>query len=200
MCTTPLRPQPALTRVKSWPLLGTKGPQKHPPRFASQRHRLGSGTDFFSEFYDVEANKGNLWTPTVGDGVPAELRVPNLLAIPNMLVNLLRNQGSAVTPHEILASIDDFVQESGQPGHHWEYVRKWCLVAGQANANGKSKVCLDTTPVTVDDEDFNRWVGTRLDIAFGPRPPTAVGQSTDNGLSQIVPDAVNYHRDKHDAV
>jgi hypothetical protein len=48
-------------------------------------------------------------------------------------------------------------------------------VAGQANTNGKSKVCLDTTPVTVDDEDFDRWVGTRLDIAFGPRPPTAAG-------------------------
>ena len=34
---------------------------------------------------------------------------------------------------------------------------------------------LDTTPGTVDDEDFDRGVGTRLDIAFGPRPPTAAG-------------------------
>jgi hypothetical protein len=105
---------------------------------------------------------------------PTELKVPNLVAIPNMLVNLLQNQGSAVTPYDVLASIDDFVQQSGDPGHHWEYVRKWCLVAGQANANSKSKVFLDTTPVTVDDEDFNRWVGTRLDIAFGPRPATSV--------------------------
>ena len=82
-------------------------------------------TDFakFSEFHNVEANKGNLWTPTVGDGVPAELRVQNLLAIPNMLVDLLRNQGSAVTPHDVLASIDDFVQESGETGHHWDHVR-----------------------------------------------------------------------------
>ncbi len=46
--------------------------------------------DKFSEFHDMEANKGNLWTPTVGDGVPAELKVPNLVAIPNMLVDLLR--------------------------------------------------------------------------------------------------------------
>jgi hypothetical protein len=133
--------------------------------------------DKFSEFHDVEANKGNLWTSTVGDGVPAELKVPNLVAIPNMLVDLLRNQGSAVTPYDILASIDSFVQQSGEPGHHWEYVRKWCLVAGQANANGKSKVCLDTTPVTIDDEYFDRWVGTRLNIAFRPRPPTAAGPS-----------------------
>jgi hypothetical protein len=114
-------------------------------------------TDFekFREFHDVEANKGNIWTPTAGDGVPAELRVPNLLAIPNMLVDLLRNQGSAITPFDVLASIDDFVQDSGEPGQHWEYVRKWCIVAGQANANGKSKVCLDTTPVTVDDENLD---------------------------------------------
>ena len=34
---------------------------------------------------------------------------------------------------------------------------------------------LDTTPVTVDDEDFDRWVGTRLNIAFGPRPLTSAG-------------------------
>ena len=136
-------------------------------------------TDFdkFREFHDVEANRGNLWTLTAGDGTPAVLGVPNLLAIPNMLVDLLRNQGSAITPHDVLTSIDDFVQDSGEPGQHWEYVRKWCLVAGQANANGKSKVCLDTTPVTVDDKDFDRWVETRLDIAFGPRPPTAAGPS-----------------------
>ena len=133
----------------------------------------------------MEANKGNLWTPTAGDGVPAELRVPNLLAITNMLVNLLRNQGSAITPHDVLTSIDNFVQDSGEPGPHWEYVRKWCLVAGQANANWKSKVCLDTTPVTVDDEDFDRWVETRLDIAFGPRPPTAAGPSA--GLTSNQP-------------
>ena len=136
-------------------------------------------TDFdkFREFHEVEANRGNLWTPTAGDGTPSVLGVPNLLAIPNILVDLLRNQGSAITPHDVLATIDEFIQDSGDPGQQWEYVRKWCLVAGQANTNGKSKVWLDTTPVTVDDEDFDRWVGTRLDIAFGPRPPTAAGPS-----------------------
>jgi hypothetical protein len=55
--------------------------------------------DKFSEFHNVEANKGNIWTPTVGDRAPAELKVPNLVAIPNMLVDLLRNQGLAVTPY-----------------------------------------------------------------------------------------------------
>ncbi len=58
-------------------------------------------------------------------------------------------------------------------------------MAGQANANGKSKVCLNTTPVTVDDEDFDRWVGTRLNIAFGPRPSTSAGPSA--GLTSNQP-------------
>ena len=80
--------------------------------------------DKFIKFHNVEANKGNLWTPTVGDGAPAKLKVPNLVAIPNMLVDLLRNQGFAVTPYNVLASIKDFVQQSGEPGHHWEYIRK----------------------------------------------------------------------------
>jgi hypothetical protein len=159
-------------------------------------HTGDAVTDFakFSKFHNVEANKGNLWTPTVGDGVPAELRVPTLLAIPNMLVDLLRNQGSAVTPHDVLASIDEFVQESGDTGHHWDHVRNWCLVAGQANTNGKSKVCLDTTPVTGDDEDFDRWIGTRLDIAFGPRPPTAAGPVAGLTSNQPALDFLKYER------
>ena len=81
----------------------------------------------FSEFYAVEANKGTLWTLSAGDGAPVELKVPNLVAIPNVLANLLCTQGLAVTPYNILASINDFVQGSGEPGHHWDYIRKWCL-------------------------------------------------------------------------
>ncbi len=68
----------------------------------------------------MEENRGNLWMPTVGDGASAKLKVPNLVAIPNMLINLLQNQGLAVTPCDVLASIDDFVIQSGEPGDHWE--------------------------------------------------------------------------------
>ena len=37
----------------------------------------------------------------------------------------------------------------------------------------KSKVFLDTNPVTIDDEDFNQWVGNCLGITLGPRPSTS---------------------------
>ena len=106
-------------------------------------------------FMPWRQTKGTLWTLVAGSRAPAKLKVPNLVAIPYVLVNLLRTQGSAVTPHDVLASIDNFVQGSGQPGHHWDYIRKWCLVAGQANTNGKSKMVLDTSPVTINDKDFD---------------------------------------------
>ncbi len=43
-------------------------------------------------------------------------------------------------------------------------------MASQASANGKCKVFLNTSSITTDNEDFNQWVGNRLDITFGPRP------------------------------
>jgi hypothetical protein len=101
--------------------------------------------DKFSEFYAIEANKGTLWMPAAGDGAPAELKVPNLVTVPNVLVDLLHMQGLVVTPYDVLASIDNFVQGSGEPGHHWDYIRKWCLVAGQANANKKARFFLTPT-------------------------------------------------------
>ena len=40
-------------------------------------HTGNAVTDFdkFSEFYDVEANKGTLWTPAAGNGAPAKLNL-----------------------------------------------------------------------------------------------------------------------------
>ncbi len=44
-------------------------------------------------------------------------------------------------------------------------------MASQAGTNGKSRVFLDTSPVTIDDEEFDKWVTDSLDITFSPRPP-----------------------------
>jgi hypothetical protein len=44
-------------------------------------------------------------------------------------------------------------------------------VVSQAGTNGKSRVFLDTSPVTIDGEEFDRWVSNWLDITFGPHPP-----------------------------
>jgi hypothetical protein len=94
-----------------------------------------------------------------------------VLAIPNVLVDLLCTQGIAITPHEVLMMVDNFIVSSLHPaGPQWECIWKWCLVAGQSGANKKSKVFLETSPFTIDDNDFDSWVGYCLDISLGPRP------------------------------
>ena len=92
-----------------------------------------------------------------------------------MVVGYVLRQGPAHTPHDILVTIDKFVENNGQPaaGQSWEYVRKWCLVASQVGTGGNSrnsKVFLEPSPATIDDTEFDRWVGNRLDMIFGPHP------------------------------
>jgi hypothetical protein len=80
--------------------------------------------------YSVEANKGTLWTPGATDSPPSAMTVPNLLAIPNALVDLLCTPGPAITPHEVFTIVDKFIQNSGHPpGQQWECIQCWCLVA-----------------------------------------------------------------------
>ncbi len=126
------------------------------------------------EHYTLEANKGTVWMPEANEGPPSAMTVPNLLAIPNALVDLLPTPGPAITQHDVLTTIDNFIQNSGHPpGQQWERIRCWCLVACQTGNIGKKKVFLDTVPVTIADDEFDRWVGTKLDITLGPWPSGA---------------------------
>ncbi len=60
-------------------------------------------------------------------------------------------------------------------------------VVSQASTNGKSKVFLNTNLVTIDDKDFNRWVGNRLDITFGPCPlVSAVSVAGTASIQQVM--------------
>jgi hypothetical protein len=51
-------------------------------------------------------------------------------------------------------------------------------VACQSGNNGKSKVFLDTVPITIDDNKFDHWVGTKLYITLGPQPSGATPTTT----------------------
>ena len=130
-------------------------------------------------FYANDATGGTLWTPNTSDGTPEEIAVPYLLSIPAVIVNLLREQGHALTPHEVLQTIDEFLLTDGSTeALDWELLRRWCLVASQTGTQqNKSKLNLDITPVTIDDEDFDRWMGNRLDGSLGPRPMVAASAS-----------------------
>jgi hypothetical protein len=134
----------------------------------------------FEDHFAVEASHGTLWMPVAGEDTSGAIQVPHLLAIPNVLVDLLRTQGTAITPHKVLMMADNFILFSLHPADsQLECIQKWCLVAGQSRANGKSKVFLETSPVTIDDDDFDHWVGNCLDISLGPRP--GVGPQTTAG-------------------
>jgi hypothetical protein len=142
--------------------------------------------DKLTEFYSKEENKGKLWTPGASDRATKEAKVPNLLAIPNALVDLLCTQGPAITPHDDLATINDFILSGGHPGgQQWDCVKRWCLVASQVGTNGKSKAFLDTSPVTIDDEEFDWWVGNRLDVSMGPRTLAAHTGGTAGGSAPV---------------
>jgi hypothetical protein len=70
--------------------------------------------------------------------------------------------------------VDYFIEANGHPGGlQWNCIQKWCLIASQAEASRKIKVFLNTSPIMIKDEEFDRWVGNMLNIALGPRP-TAV--------------------------
>ncbi len=43
-------------------------------------------------------------------------------------------------------------------------------MAGQSGASRKSKVFLETSLVTINDNDFDCWIGYCLDISLGPHP------------------------------
>jgi hypothetical protein len=122
----------------------------------------------------VKASSDTLWMPVAGEDTSGAIQVPHLLAILNVLVDLLCTQGTIITPHNVLMMIDDFTLSSPHPaGPQWECVWKWYLVAGQSGANENSKVFLETSPITIDDNDFDCWVSNCLDISLGPRPSGA---------------------------
>ena len=69
----------------------------------------------FEDQYATEASCGTLWTPVTGEDTSGAIQVPHLLTIPNVLVDLLRMQRMAITPHEVLMTADNFITSSPHP-------------------------------------------------------------------------------------
>jgi hypothetical protein len=130
-------------------------------------------------FYAVATNGGTLWTPNAWDGTPVDIAVPYLMSIPAVIVDLLREQSQAQTPHEVLQTINEFLStDSSADTLDWALLLRWCLMASQTGTQpNKSKLNLDTTPVTINDEEFDWWMGNRLDVSLGPRPMVAAAAS-----------------------
>ncbi len=125
-----------------------------------ERHTGPTVADFskLEAFYANDTNGGTLWTPTAMDGNPKDIVVPYLLSILALIVDLLRDQGQAQTPYKVLCTIDEYLPNNAYAAAlDWGLLRKWCLVASQTGTQqNKSKLNLDTTPVTIDNEEFDR--------------------------------------------
>ena len=86
-------------------------------------------------FYADATNRGTLWTPNALDGTPEDIAVPYLLSIPAVIVDLLREQGQAQTPHEVLQIIDEFLStDPSADTLDWALLRMWCP-GGEPNRN-----------------------------------------------------------------
>ncbi len=63
----------------------------------------------FEDHYAAKTSRGTQWMPVVGEDTSDAIQVPHLLAIPNILVDLLCTQGMAITPHEVLMMVDNLL-------------------------------------------------------------------------------------------
>ena len=66
------------------------------------------------------------------------------------------------------------------------------MVAGQAGNNNKSHVFLDINSVTIDNKEFDLWVGQKLDSNLGPCP--AIAGASQPGTPNQAADYVNFSR------
>ena len=79
----------------------------------------------------------------------------------------------AATPADVLTVVNKIIASAITPRTSWDLIRNWCMVAGQAGNNTKSHVFLDINSVTIDDKEFDLWVGQKLDSNLGPHPAIA---------------------------
>ena len=127
--------------------------------------------DDFVEFFENEDNKNKWWTPS--SQLTSDTKVPFLLALPNAMVEILREPGLPCTPADVHAAMEEVTLRMGGgiTDDQWKTITEWCMVASQTDANDrKSLLSIEVDPVAVDDDEFDTWVETKLDMALGKRP------------------------------
>jgi hypothetical protein len=131
--------------------------------------------DKFVKFFENEDDKNKWWTPS--SQMTSEAKTPFLLARPNAMVEILREAGGASTPANVFAAMeeDTLRMGGGLPDDQCKTISGWCLVASQADANNrKSLLSIEVDSVVIDDDEFDTWVESKLDMALGKRPATNV--------------------------
>ena len=133
--------------------------------------QVNTDKDNFVTFFEDGDNKNKWWTPA--SQMTSETKAPYLLALPNAMVEILRETGGVSTPADVLAAMEEVTlrMNGGLPKDQWKTIIEWCLVASQGGANNrKSLLSIEVDSVAIDDDEFDTWMESKLDMALGKRP------------------------------
>ena len=136
-----------------------------------------------SWYADNPSEYGNLWDPTLADGMRVELHVPRMIALPLRAASLYHQFNGPVMPHEFLNAVEHHLESpdtSLDNGDDWGLVQKWLLVAAQKDGGGgntaksKSYVAFRTDALLSNGDLIHHWIADKLDSTLGRRPePTS---------------------------
>ena len=90
-------------------------------------------------YADNPSEYGNLWDPTLMDGMKVELHIPWMIALPLKAASLYHQFNGPVMPHEFLNTVEHHLASpdtSLDNGDDWGLVQKWLLVAAQKDGGG----------------------------------------------------------------
>ncbi len=109
-------------------------------------------------------------------------------------MEILRRQTGPATPGELWDAIEEVVTNAGQDHDPalWDTIQKWCLCASQAGSNGKSLMAFEVDSVVIDDKEFDKWVGNKLDQALGRRPTGTSAPTMPTAMPPAQNQAPNY--------
>ncbi len=132
---------------------------------------MNKDKDNFVAFFEDKDNKNKWWTPALQ--MTSETKAPFLLVLPNTMVEILRESGGVSTPANVLAAIEEvrLRMDVGVLEDQWKTITEWCLVASQGDANNKkSLLSSKVDSVAIDDDEFDTWMESKLDMVLGKRP------------------------------
>ena len=61
--------------------------------------------------------------------------------------------------------------DGGVPKDQWKTILEWCLVASQGDANNRKRLLsIEVDSVAIDNDEFDTWMESKLNMALGKRP------------------------------
>ena len=142
------------------------------------------GPALLKHYADDPTRIGMLWKGEGGDeNAQEELHAPRLIAIPQWVLDCIRQEWRALMPYEILQIVVTHLEADNIAAYAeaWTTIAHWCILASQGTTAGESLVSFAIEAITeVEDEYLGKWLKQRLDTTMGPFPqgsePAAVAQ------------------------